>query len=76
MRVRIPFLEWNRLIQDHGGFITNCVCADGKNPQGRLRGQGVTARVIVALRDDRIRVPQVGTLMPVDVAASKKAESV
>jgi hypothetical protein len=42
----------------------------------RLRGQGVTARVIVVLRDDWLWLRQVGALVPVGVAASKKTESV
>ena len=37
---------------------------------------GVTARVIVAHRDSELRSLQVGALMPVNVAASKKTETV
>jgi hypothetical protein len=37
---------------------------------------GVTARVIVAHRDSELRSLQVGALMPVNVAASKKTESI
>jgi hypothetical protein len=41
-----------------------------------LRGDCVTARVIVAQHDGWLRFSQVGTIMPVDVAASKKTASV
>jgi hypothetical protein len=37
---------------------------------------GVTARVIAPLRGGELRFPQVGALMPVNVAASKNTESI
>jgi hypothetical protein len=42
----------------------------------RLRGQGVTARVIVVLRDGWLQFRQIGALVPVGIAASKKNQSV
>ena len=42
----------------------------------RLRGQGVTARVIVVLRDGWLQFRQIGAPVPVGVAASKKNQSV
>ena len=44
--------------------------------RGRLRGQGVTARAIVVLRDGWLQFRQIGALVPVGVAASKKNQSV
>ena len=44
--------------------------------RGRLRGQGVTARAIVVLRDGWLQFRQIGALVPISVAASKKNQSV
>ena len=44
--------------------------------RGRLRGQGVTARAIVVLRDGWLQFRQIGALVPVGVAARKKNQSV
>ena len=43
--------------------------------RGRLRGQGVTAGVIVVLRDGWLRLRQIGALVPIGVVASKKNQS-
>jgi hypothetical protein len=43
---------------------------------GSLRGQGVAARAIVVLRDGWLQFRQIGALVPVSVAASKKNQSV
>ena len=50
--------------------------ATAGSARGRLRGQGVTARVIVVLRDGWLQFRQIGALVPVGIAASKKNQSV
>ena len=44
--------------------------------RGRLRGQGVTVRAIVVLRDCWLQFRQIGAFVPVGVVASKKNQPV